>query len=253
MRRTILTTATVALVALLAGCAGSQAVAGQGASSYSPKPLLDEAQQSAAAASSSAAAASASSALAAASASQAAAAAASSAAAAQPRVYTGSGDSVIKIDKPGDSICLATITGNKASRFFAVQGVDGDKDLLVNTTDPYSGTTLLDVHGGGTTELQVSAKGPWSITLAPINSAPELTSGSNSGIGDAVLKYVGGTGIAAITGNKGGRFFAVSEYTDSGSDVLVNTTDVYSGSVPLSAGPALVEIQAIGSWSINVS
>lgn len=88
----------------------------------------------------------------------------SSAAAAKPRVYTGSGDGVITIDKPGDgSICSATISGNKASSLFAVKGVDGEKDLLVNTPDPYSGSVPLSA---GPALVQVSVTGTWSINVS---------------------------------------------------------------------------------------
>lgn len=87
---------------------------------------------------------------------------------------------------------LATITGNDAGRYFGVKGLDGDHDSLVNTTDPYNGTTLLDGNVGGTTQLQVTATGPWSITLSDPRSAPSFGKGTPyAGSGDAVLIYQG--------------------------------------------------------------
>lgn len=172
---------------------------------------------------------------------------------AAPTVFQGSGDSVVSITKPGGDTgtVIATITGNRADRFFAVKALDGDQDLLANTTDPYSGSTLLDAGGGNTTQLQVQAVGPWSITLSDIRSAPLLNAGANSGTGDSVLLYRGSSGTATITGNQGARFFAVEQYTGTGRNVLVNTTDPYQGSVPLAGGPALVTVQAVGSWTIT--
>jgi hypothetical protein len=174
---------------------------------------------------------------------------------AEPTVFTGTGDTVVAITKPGGApgTVLATITGNDAGPHFAVHGVDGDQDLLVNTTDPYSGTVLLDADAGGTTQLQVSASGPWSITLSDPLTAPRLAMGANTGTGDAVFVYEGPRGIAQIDGNAGGRHFGVIALTGDANDLLVNTTDPYSGSVPMPPGPGFVTVSAEGNWSIVVS
>jgi hypothetical protein len=174
---------------------------------------------------------------------------------AEPTVFTGTGDTVVPITKPGGAsgTVLATITGNDAGSHFAVQGVDGDQDLLVNTTDPYSGTVLMDADTGGTTQLQVSASGPWSIALADPLTAPRLAMGANTGTGDAVFRYEGPRGIAQIDGNAGGRHFGVVALTGDGNDLLVNTTDPYSGSVPMPPGPGFLTVSAEGNWSIVVS
>lgn len=171
-----------------------------------------------------------------------------------PSVYTGTGDDVLSITKPAsDGPVVATIKGNAGGvNNFAVQGMDGDKDLLVNTTDPYSGSTLMDIQGGTTTQLQVTATGPWSITLSDPRSAPALNPGANSGTGDTVLVYRGGTSKAAITGGTGVSNFAVIEYNDSGENLMVNETNPYQGTVPLAAGPAIVAVTATGPWSMAV-
>jgi hypothetical protein len=171
-----------------------------------------------------------------------------------PTVFTGAGDSVVAITKPGGSTgtVLATITGNDAGRFFAVQAIDGDQDLLVNTTEPYSGTVLMDADRGGTTQLQVTATGPWSVTLSDPLSAPQLAVGANTGVDDQVFLYEGPAGVAQIDANAGGRFFAVVVYTGEGRELLVNTTDPYSGAVPMPAGPGFVTVTATGNWSIAI-
>ncbi len=75
--------------------------------------------------------------------------------------------------------------------------------------------------------------------------------------GDRVLVYTGKAGVAAITGNAGATAnFSVTRYSassSSGSNLLVNTTDAYTGRVPIDAGPALfVVTTSPGSpWTIN--
>jgi hypothetical protein len=170
-------------------------------------------------------------------------------------VFSGTGDSVVDITKPGGETgtVLVTVTGNDASRYFGVQGIDGDGDTLVNTTDPYSGTVLMDTDSGNTTQLQVTAVGPWNITISELQSATPLNPGVNAGVGDSVLLYQGSRGVAAITGNAAGRYFGVSVYTSTERDSLVNTTDPYTGSVPMPAGPALIAVTGEGDWTINVT
>ncbi len=62
-----------------------------------------------------------------------------------PKVYQGSGDSVVDIEKPDSSgVGVLYVRGNAGSRHFAVQGFDAANEstsLFVNTTDPYEGIT----------------------------------------------------------------------------------------------------------------
>lgn len=148
---------------------------------------------------------------------------------------------------------MATIVGNSGGGFFAVQGVDGDEDLLVNTTEAYDGTTLMDVNGGETTQLQVTATGPWTITLNTVAAAAERFSDTFGGAGDDVLIYEGTAGIAQITGNSPPHFFAVIIYSETGNDLAVNTTESYDGRVPWPAGFAIVAVTASGPWTITVT
>ncbi len=100
--------------------------------------------------------------------------------------YSGTGDDVVGIVKPNSEGVLAVITGNDAREHFAVEGLDGNQELLVNTSDPYTGTILLDAQGGETTQLQVTATGRWTIVLHPVDSAPRFTD-TISGQGDGVV------------------------------------------------------------------
>ena len=78
-------------------------------------------------------------------------------------VFTGSGDDIIDLDVTG-YYYVFHITGNAEGNYFAVITYDGYgmyDDLLVNTTDPYSGKVKL---GKDTTIVAVKASGDWSFT-----------------------------------------------------------------------------------------
>jgi hypothetical protein len=245
----------VVIIGALTGGGGSSsnkdsstAAAGTTSAADKSEEAAAEARRSEANASASAAAASSSAAAAAAKAS---ADAAAEAAARVPTEFSGTGDDVVSITKPpGTTVAVATITADGRSNF-VVKGLDGDQDLLVNTIGAYSGSILMDADGGGTTQLQVTASGPWTISLSNPRFAPALNEGPNSGTGDAVLLYQGGRGVAAISGQSESNF-VVQEYSSSGYDLLVNEIGAYQGTVPLAAGPAFVQIKSEGSWSIEV-
>ena len=57
---------------------------------------------------------------------------------------------------------LANVTGNEASRHFSIWGYGSNPDLLVNTSDPYEGTVILEED---TVVLEINAVGPWSIQV----------------------------------------------------------------------------------------
>jgi hypothetical protein len=259
-RHRLTSVAFAAVVAVtLAACGGGDPAADAAASSAASLSSAAAASSSAAEASEAAVISSnraaASSAAASRSAEAAAAAAASSAAAEAarrvPTVVSGSGDDVVSITKPpGVTVAVAAIEYD-GRRNFAVKGLDGEEDLLVNTIGSYSGSVLFDADSGGTTMLEVTASGPWTITISDALLAPPLNAGANNGTGDAVLLYQGGgTTRAAISGQSEGNF-AVVEYSSGGSDLLVNEIGSYDGVVPL-VGPALVEITSEGPWSIAV-
>lgn len=168
---------------------------------------------------------------------------------ATPVTYNGSGDDVLSIQKPdaGPAV-LAAFTYRGRGNFIVIP-MGGSGMSLVNTIGAYSGTRLLDADGGNTTQLQIKASGPWTVTLSDIRSAPELTSAGQTGNGDSVLIYRGIQAAATITSNGTGNFI-VQEY-GSGMSV-VNEIGHYQGTVPISAGPELVVVTADGPWSIAI-
>jgi hypothetical protein len=76
-----------------------------------------------------------------------------------PGTREGEGDDVIFLrGKPS----TATISGNEGARYFAVVAWGDWADLVVNTTDPYKGTVMLDKS---TVALEIKATGAWSVEV----------------------------------------------------------------------------------------
>lgn len=174
-----------------------------------------------------------------------------------PVIVSGSGDSIVDAENPYGA-AIVHITGNAGSHHFAVMNYDtnGNQiDLLVNTTDPYEGVRPLDFRADEhTTRFEVKATGEWQIEILPIKFANSLSvPGTYEGSGDDVLLLLGGTpDLAKVKGNAGAHHFAILSYGKY-SDLLVNTTDVYEGTVLLSSDVVALEIDAEGSWSIQVT
>ena len=172
-----------------------------------------------------------------------------------PIVITGNGDSLVDIEK-GDEPAVVHIIGNSSSRHFSVVNYDagGDQiDLLVNTTDPYEGIRPLDFRTDEhTAGFEVTAVGEWTIEVLTLSSIKRLSvPGTIEGIGDDVVALIGGTpDRATISGNTASRHFGVFGY-GSGIDLLVNTTDPYEGTVRLDSDTLIIEVQAVGEWSVT--
>jgi hypothetical protein len=153
---------------------------------------------------------------------------------------------------------LIHITGNASSRHFAVVSRDaaGESiDLLVNTTEPYDGVRPLDFREGEhTMRLEITATGDWTIEILDLTVARRLeVPGTIEGEGDDVVWLTGGAAdTARIVGNASERHFAVIAY-GRGIDLLVNTTEVYDGTVIIPAGTLMLEIKATGPWTIEVT
>lgn len=171
-----------------------------------------------------------------------------------PVVYTGSGDDVIQIDPP-DSEYVFRISGNQGGEYFAVKAYDSLAeyiDLLVNTTSAYSGVTYDPTQS--TALLEINATGDWTVELVSIYAMEALISGNSiSGEGDTVLQVFPPVLTADITGNENSGYFAVKSYDTNGDylDLLVNTTDPYSGTVMMGLDTSTLVISAEGPWTIT--
>ena len=171
-----------------------------------------------------------------------------------PIEYTGTGDSVIFLDDiPGGWVLYAE--GNEASRHFCIKGYD-DKDrsteLFVNTGDPYSGTTIDGNFA--TTQLEITATGDWRIEIRPLIGCDTITVGEPyKSSGDAVLIVSGDAKTADIYGNASEAYFGVHAIGATGSDLLVNTGDAYSGTVKCKNNPQFIVVIASDEWGIRLN
>ena len=170
-----------------------------------------------------------------------------------PVRFTGSGDDVLSINCP-DYPFAFYITGNSDSRHFSVITYDSDgnySELLVNTSEPYSGFTFDPSQD--VAKIEVSATGSWEIQLRSIYDVGSIAAGSSfNGVGDTVLLIRSCGDSARINGNAGGNHFAVWTY-GADNDLLVNTTDVYNGTVVMPCNPVLLVVTAVGEWSVTLS
>lgn len=171
-------------------------------------------------------------------------------------IYEGSGDDFIEIDKPEDA-ALLKISGNAEGRYFGVQGVNDQNEntqLFVNTTSIYDGIRPMDFDGSNTTMLEIEAPGEWRIGVFPVGWARSIDEvpGELSGTGDEVFLVWDGDSAsrAYIEGNTQERYFGVVSWYER-SELLVNTTQEYSGTVRLRQTPFAIEVEATGDWYIR--
>jgi hypothetical protein len=178
--------------------------------------------------------------------------------------YAGNGDSVIDIDIDRiGGVGVLKIEGNSSSRFFGVNGIDisgNPSELYVMSTEPYSGIRPININNSAKIRrLEIKATGEWTISLMSLS--PELlrsiqVPGTLSGKGDEVILISGATpDVAKIIGNQSARFFGINAYTtDSIFSInpLVMTTDPYNGTVILPSTTFIIEINAVGDWSIEI-
>lgn len=169
--------------------------------------------------------------------------------------YRGTGDSVIDIETPSDEVWVLYVEGNDDERYFAVKGYDANgeyTELLVNTTEKYSGVTLDEEQS--TTMLEINATGDWYIEVRSYLTCDILQSkGEYFGCGDSVFMIDFSSKTADICGNSSERYFSVKSYDANLNylDLLVNTTDEYSGTVLLRDEPVLFVVNSNDEWSIK--
>lgn len=171
-------------------------------------------------------------------------------------VYSGSGDTILQIELPAgpDSIGIATMTHSGRANF-AVWSLDANleqTDLLVNEIGSYTGTVPFNLTlGERITAFEISADGPWTVTLRDAVGLREVAEASaTTGKGDDVMLYFGETTVAEVT-HAGDGNFAVWSYGDF-SDLLINEIGAYSGQVRWPAGAALIQVSANGAWTITL-
>jgi hypothetical protein len=167
-----------------------------------------------------------------------------------PKVYQGTGDDVLDVQKPGDGMAIVRFECSTCTQNTVVK-TNGSESLLVNTIGGYSGSHLIDTgNGSNTTQLTITAGGAWKVTVSSLDAATPA-SGPVNGKGDTVLYLTGKTTKAAVT-NTGDANFVVQAYSASGGfpDLAVNTIGSYKGTVPMKA-PAYIQITSNGNWTVT--
>lgn len=168
---------------------------------------------------------------------------------------SGSGDAVIAM--PADSAAGLVRASHEGTANFSIQVLDASNqptlDLLVNTIGAYTGITAYGLNGDlgspGVT-LQITADGPWTVAFGPMSYSADLPT---AGAGDDVFLYSGDASTLAFT-HDGSANFTVVEYTDGGigMGLLVNEIGAYTGTVPISAGPSVIRVNADGGWGATL-
>lgn len=162
--------------------------------------------------------------------------------------YSGAGDNIVS-GLTTEYWSYAHIVCNNDAYFSVKAYYDDTYDLLVNTTEPYSGDTLIYPDKEYT--FEVDSEGSWSIEIYEMMST---TSDSFEGSGDYVTPvFVSSSDVYEINHNGAGHF-SVKAWNDYGYDLLVNTTDdTYSGKVMFknTGEYGFFEINSEGPWSIS--
>lgn len=175
---------------------------------------------------------------------------------ADPAHYEGVGDDTISIEPPSDGPFLLEVSGNDEGQYFVVTGYDSGGNVTANfiaTTDPFDGVTVDP--SGDTVELEIMAPGAWTVDLHPLGAAPTLSvPGRITGSGSDVFRIEGTPTTARIQGNDDAKYFNVKGFSSEGNwtALLVDSTDPYDGQVSVPDGTAMIDVDAIGDWTIEI-
>ena len=175
----------------------------------------------------------------------------------EPVTYRGSGTKVLKIRRPeaGDALVYLKADPGRDG-LLTVFGVDsaGRRTgfTLTSFGKAYEGVRLLDLTSlTRTTALEISTEGRWVVEIRSARSAPAF-GGTASGRGDTVFRYDGAAGTATIRGGADMKPFVVMSYRDGFPRLVTTGIGVMNERKTWPAGPALVEVQATGRWTISV-
>jgi hypothetical protein len=172
----------------------------------------------------------------------------------EPILLSGSGDSVVDIDRDRIGIMHITYSGR---RNFIVESYDANGEeieLLVNTIGDYEGTIFFNIRDDDDiARLSIKSSGDWTIEVLPLSmTRHENIPGTITGKGDDVVYLTGGTpDILIIDASITSRNFIIFAWGDD-RDLVVNEIAPYTGTVIVSSSTMLLEIKADGDWSIEV-
>lgn len=163
---------------------------------------------------------------------------------------TGSGDDIVT-GLVVENYSYLKVTANSANRHFAIKAhYDNTYDLLINTTSAYNGgATLLYPEREYT--LEITGTGNWTVEAFKLGTS---STDKFSAKGDYVSPiFVCSSDVYEIDAPGGGHF-AVKGYHDAGGyDLLVNTTDSYSGKVMLKQKGELCFFEVTGEREFTIT
>ena len=170
-----------------------------------------------------------------------------------PVTVTGTSDTLIPIPAPAKA-ALVTATYSGSSNFMVGVLDKANQptiDMPINTIGAYKGVTAIGLMSMGEpgVQLKVTAEGPWSITISPVSAAP--VGKPASGVGDAVFLYPGAA-TSWTFAYTGASNFMVNQFGSSPMPGIgINKIGAFTGKEPVDAGPSVVDLKAVGSWTIS--
>lgn len=164
--------------------------------------------------------------------------------------FEGKGDDVITdvyIEKGKYVKFICMDEGHKSLKVY----FEDDWDLLVNSTEPYEGTTFLHIEYDTDVMFEINADEEWVLEIYDFGFC---TNNDFSGTGDYVSPlFMPTSNVYEIKSKFDGHFSVKGYYGDFEWDLLVNTTDPYSGKVLFEPDEevAFFVVTADGEWSIK--
>ncbi|WP_130647694.1 hypothetical protein [Methanofollis fontis] len=188
--------------------------------------------------------------------------------AAAESVLSGTGNATRSVDLIGE-LLLFDMTADGSGPFVVEISGQTIYDQVVHATAPYSGVQAVGTEENGTYQVNVTADGDWTISIAepPQERAQEIPF-TFSGAGDSVSTWIdlpeGNVTFSASC--DGGEVFWVWLYNTSGA-IIMDPTNTYvqpfhyehcpfsgnaTSTIP-EAGNYLLNINSRGNWSISIS
>ncbi|CCH33215.1 hypothetical protein ABZ816_19190 [Actinosynnema sp. NPDC047251] len=167
-----------------------------------------------------------------------------------PSVYTGTGNAVITLDRPRGFAAVRFECPECAGHTLVRS--EGFDTLVVNRIGPYVGTRRLTAMGRPATKLTVEVTGSWTMTVGGMDLVPTVDAAA-TGADDGVFLVARPTRTARVSFQGRGNFAVWVMELDrdyQAPDLRVNDIGDYAGGIALE-GPALVQVQGEGDWSVT--
>lgn len=168
------------------------------------------------------------------------------------KTYHGVGDDVITLPKGLKTAAVTAKHVGESNFILVAMTKSGSWDeVLVNEIGDYRGMTPLGLETPTRARvIEVTADGPWTITVRPVSSAPKAKL-KKSYVGDQVLLYdVRSTKVRTFRHNGAGSF-DVWYSNRSTAELLISRMGDYKGRKFVKAGPGLLVVSADGAWSVS--